>query len=66
MKKQQLDHVLRAAGRITGENQFAIIGSQSLHGITQHKRLLALLDQTAVSAESRDRIRKAIAADFAN
>lgn len=32
MKKQQLDHVLRAAGRITGENQFLIIGSQSLHG----------------------------------
>ena len=32
MKKQQLDHVLRAAGRITGEMQFVIIGSQSLHG----------------------------------
>jgi hypothetical protein len=32
MKKQQLDHVLRAAGRITGERQFVIIGSQSLHG----------------------------------
>jgi hypothetical protein len=31
MKKQQLDHVLRAAGRITGEKQFVIIGSQSLH-----------------------------------
>jgi hypothetical protein len=32
MKKQELDHVLRAAGRITGERQFIIIGSQSLHG----------------------------------
>jgi hypothetical protein len=32
MKKQQLDRVLRAAGRITGEKQFVIIGSQSLHG----------------------------------
>src|ERR1700730_1462214 len=32
MKKQQVDHVLRAAGRITGEKQFIIIGSQSLHG----------------------------------
>lgn len=32
MKKQQLDHVLRAAGRTTGERQFLIIGSQSLHG----------------------------------
>jgi uncharacterized nucleotidyltransferase DUF6036 len=32
MKKQQLDHVLCAAGRITGEQQFVIVGSQSLHG----------------------------------
>src|SRR6185437_2909451 len=32
MKKQQVDHVLRAAGSITGERQFIIIGSQSLHG----------------------------------
>lgn len=32
MKKQQLDHVLRAAGEITGEKQFVIIGSQALHG----------------------------------
>src|ERR1700730_11821151 len=32
MKKHQVDHVLRAAGRITGEKQFIIIGSQSLHG----------------------------------
>lgn len=32
MQKRQLDHVLRAAGRITGEKRFVIIGSQSLHG----------------------------------
>jgi hypothetical protein len=32
MKKQQVDHVLRAAGELTGERQFVIIGSQSLHG----------------------------------
>lgn len=31
MKKLELDHVLRAAGEITGEKQFIIIGSQSLH-----------------------------------
>jgi len=31
MKKQELDLVLRAAGEITGEKQFIIIGSQSLH-----------------------------------
>jgi Nucleotidyltransferase of unknown function (DUF6036) len=32
MKKQQVDHVLRSAGRITGEKQFIIVGSQALHG----------------------------------
>jgi hypothetical protein len=32
MKKQHVDHILRAAGRITGQQQFIIIGSQSLHG----------------------------------
>jgi hypothetical protein len=32
MKKHQLDHLLRAAGRITGVKQFVVIGSQSLHG----------------------------------
>jgi hypothetical protein len=32
MKKRELDHVLRAAGCITGDKQFVIIGSQSLHG----------------------------------
>jgi hypothetical protein len=32
MKKREVDHVLRAAGRLTGEKQFIIIGSQSLHG----------------------------------
>jgi hypothetical protein len=32
MKKLHVDHVLRAAGRITGERRFIIIGSQSLHG----------------------------------
>ena len=32
MKKRELDHVLRAAGGITGEKQFIIIGNQALHG----------------------------------
>ncbi|CAN5182843.1 hypothetical protein BH24PSE2_BH24PSE2_09750 [soil metagenome] len=32
MKKQQVDHVLRAAGRITGSKHFVIVGSQALHG----------------------------------
>ena len=32
MKKSQLEHILRAANRICGEDEFIIIGSQSLHG----------------------------------
>ena len=46
MKKRQVDHVLRAAGRITGEKQFVIIGSQSLHG--KHPDLA---DDIVLSAE---------------
>jgi hypothetical protein len=46
MKKRQVDHVLRAAGRITGEKQFIIIGSQSLHG--KHPDLA---DDIVLSAE---------------
>lgn len=47
MKKHQLDHLLRAAGRITGEKQFIIIGSQSLHG--KHPDLP---DELVASAEA--------------
>jgi hypothetical protein len=47
MKKRQLDHLLRAAGRITGENQFIIIGSQSLHG-----KYPDLADELVASAEA--------------
>jgi len=32
MKKSQVDHLLRAARDITGEDKFVIVGSQSLHG----------------------------------
>ena len=32
MKKKHLEHLLRAAGRIVGDDQFIVIGSQSLHG----------------------------------
>lgn len=46
MKKQQVDHVLRAAGEITGEKQFIIIGSQSLHG-----KYPDLPDEILLSAE---------------
>jgi hypothetical protein len=47
MRKRQLDHLLRAAGRITGERQFIVIGSQSLHG--KHPDLA---DEIDVSAEA--------------
>jgi hypothetical protein len=32
MKKRHVEHVLRAAGKITGEKRFIIVGSQALHG----------------------------------
>lgn len=46
MKKHQLDHVLRAAGRITKVKQFIVIGSQSLHG-----KYPDLPDELVASAE---------------
>jgi hypothetical protein len=32
MKKRHIDQVLRAAGALTGEKEFVIVGSQALHG----------------------------------
>ena len=46
MKKQQVDHILRAAGEISGDDQFIIIGSQALHG--KHPDLV---DEFVMSAE---------------
>jgi hypothetical protein len=46
MKKHQLDHVLRVAGRITGEKQFVVVGSQALHA-----QYPDLPDQIRASAE---------------
>lgn len=46
MKKHQLDHVLRAAGDITGQKQFVIVGSQALHG-----KYPNLADDIVMSAE---------------
>jgi hypothetical protein len=47
MKKSQLDHLLRAARRITRSDQFIVIGSQSLHG-----RYPDLPDELCVSVEA--------------
>ena len=46
MKKHQLDHILRAAGGITGQKQFVIVGSQALHG-----KYPDLADDIVMSAE---------------
>jgi hypothetical protein len=46
VKKRQVDHVLRAAGKIAGDTEFIIIGSQALHA-TQPD----LVDEVFVSAE---------------
>jgi hypothetical protein len=46
MKKRDVDHILRAAGEITGEKQFVIVGSQALHG-----KYPDLPDAICVSAE---------------
>jgi hypothetical protein len=47
MKKHQLDHILRAAGEITGRKQFVIVGSQALHG-----KYPDLADEIVMSAEA--------------
>jgi hypothetical protein len=46
MKKHQLDHILRAAGDITGQKQFVVVGSQALHG-----KYPNLADDIVMSAE---------------
>jgi len=59
MKKQQVDHALRAAGNITGEKQFVIIGSQSLHG--KHPdvadQILTSFEVELIAANNSDRTR---------
>ena len=57
MKKSQLDHVLRAARRITGENQFIIIGSQSLHASRPDvpDTILMSIEVDLIAKNERDR-----------
>ena len=47
MKKKHLEHLLRAAGRIVGDHQFIVIGSQSLHG-----KYPDLADELCISFEA--------------
>jgi len=35
MKRAQLEHILRAAGAITGAEQIVVIGSQAIHGASK-------------------------------
>lgn len=46
MKKHQLDRILRAAGDLTGQKKFVIVGSQALHGTHPD-----LADDIVMSAE---------------
>lgn len=57
MKKSQLDHVLRAARRITGEAEFIIIGSQSLHGSCPDvpDTILMSVEVDLIARNARDR-----------
>lgn len=67
MKKQQLDHILRAAGRITQAKQFVIVGSQALHGkypdLPDDIRLSAEVDLIASKAPDRTEWLNAIGVD---
>jgi hypothetical protein len=67
MKKRQVDHVLRAAGQITGEKQFVIVGSQALHGkhpdVADEICRSAEVDLVAKNIPSRTEWLNAIGAD---
>jgi hypothetical protein len=56
MKKSQLEHILRAASRIVEENEFIIIGSQSLHG-----KYPDIADDILVSREVDLLVKKSVA-----
>ena len=57
MKKSQVDHVLRAARRITGETRFIIIGSQSLHASRPDvaDTILMSIEVDLIAQNQRDR-----------
>jgi len=67
MKKRQVDHVLRAAGRITGDKRFVIVGSQALHGkhpdVADEICMSAEVDLIAKSLPDRTEWLNAIGAD---
>jgi hypothetical protein len=54
---KQLDDVLRAAGRITGESQFIIIGSQSLHASRPDlpDQILGSVEVNLIAAKNAER-----------
>jgi hypothetical protein len=57
VKKSQLDHVLRAARRTTGETRFIIIGSQSLHASCPDvpDTILMSIEVDLIAQNERDR-----------
>lgn len=48
MKKSQLEHILRAARKICEDDEFIIIGSQSLHELIKKR-----IDETEIDAERK-------------
>ena len=56
MRKSQVDHLLRAAKDITGEDRFVIVGSQSLHGKgIDVDRLLASIEADLYIPDNRQK-----------
>ena len=57
MKKSQLDHLLRAASRITKEKQFIIIGSQALHAkFPDFPDSISISNEADIIAKNKPRI----------
>ncbi len=67
MKKSQVEHILRAAGRIVGDDQFIIIGSQSMHAkypdLLAGVEISAELDIIAKNKPARTELLNAIGVD---
>ena len=58
MKKRHIDQVLRAAGALTGEKEFVIVGSQALHGRVPNvpETLVRSAEVDLLATKSADRL----------
>lgn len=67
MRRSKLEHIIRAAGSITGDPEIVILGSQALLGQypdAPEERLLRLLESLPVADPQKQRISKLIHRDF--